>query len=195
MFLFLLACATPPDVAPIEPGAVAPGERLVVSGARFGPDPRAFLTEGTTELALPLFAHTEVELTAQVPRATPLGEYALVVRTEEGESSQPVAVVAPDLERACHGLYRADNSVSVERRVIVLARTFRDGEETVEELPMASVSQVLLTTRTLDDGRPCTGVYLMTDEGLRLFMDEPEADLSVRAKRLSAALGVALLEG
>ncbi|TNE90429.1 MAG: hypothetical protein EP330_08010 [Deltaproteobacteria bacterium] len=194
MFLLLLACATPPDLAPIEPATVAPGERLVASGARFGEDPRAFLTEGETEIALPLFTHGPGELTAQIPRATPLGEYQFVVRTAEGQAQQPVTVVEPDLERACHGLYRADNTVSASRGVIVLARTFRDGEETVEEVPVSQVSQVILTRRTLEDGRSCAGVYLMTDEGLRLFMDEAEADLSVRAKRLATALGVDLLE-
>lgn len=194
MFLLLLACASPPELAPIEPGAVAPGERVDVSGARFGADPRAFLIDEGTEIGLPLFESSEASLGAQVPRRTPLGDYKLVVRSDEGEASQPIAVVAPDLERACHGLYRAENSVSVDRGVVVLSRSFRDGRETHEELPTKSVDQVLLTQRAMPDGSSCTGVYLMTDEGLRLFMDETGADLKVRAQRLATALGVDLLE-
>lgn len=195
MLLLLLACASPPELAPIEPSAVAPGGRLVVSGQRLGEDPRAFLVEGETELALPLYGHSETDLTAQIPRRTPIGEYAFVVRTDEGEASQPVSVVEPDLERACHGLYQADNAVVPSRGVVVLSRSFRDGEESVEEIAMKSISQVMLTRRTLEDGRTCTGAYLVTDEGLRLFMDDVDVDLLPRARRLATALRVDLLEG
>jgi hypothetical protein len=195
MILLLLACASPPELSPIEPSAVAPGGRIVASGQRFGEDPRAFLVDGETEVALPLYSRGVSELSAQVPRRTPTGEYTFVVRTEEGESSQPMSVVEPDLERACHGLYQADNAVVPSRGLVVLSRTFRDGEETVEELPMKSIGQVMLTQRTLEDGRACTGVYLSTDEGLRLFMDDVDVDLRPRARRLATALKVELLEG
>lgn len=194
LLLFLLACGTNPVLAPIEPGAIAIGELLELEGSSFGEDPRVFLEEGTTQIAVAIAEQSDTRLVAQIPRATELGDYQVVVVSAEGRASQPLSVVAPDLERACHGLYQADNRVALDRGLVVMTRMFREGEETVEEMDVKTIESVLLTSRALDDGTSCAAVYLVTGEGMRLFMDEAGADLSVRAKRLATALDVSLIE-
>ncbi|MCO4744751.1 MAG: hypothetical protein KC912_08180 [Proteobacteria bacterium] len=193
LLLLLLACGTQPELAPIEPGAAAPGELVEVEGTAFGEDPRAFLEQGDDQIALALAEHSDTRIVAQIPRATELGDYQLVVSSDVGRSGQPLVVVAADLERGCHGIYQADNRVA--RGVATLSRTFRDGRETVEEIPVAQIESVLTTSRALDETKKCSAVYLVTEDGMRLFMDQVDADLSVRAQRLASALGVKLIEG
>ena len=194
LLLLIVACAPGPTVSPIEPGAVAPGEMIEVRGSDFGEAPRAFLEEGDTRIALPLVSASNEQLKAQVPRATELGAYDFVVRTEGGSDSKPVEVVAPDLERACHNLYRTEHELSASRKRVVLRRFFRDGREETEEFSTSAIEQVVLTSRPLEDGSSCAAVYLVTTEGLRLWMDEPGADLGRPARHLAEAVGVPLMD-
>ena len=194
LLLLIVACASGPTVSPIEPGAVAPGEMIEVRGADFGEAPRAFLEEGDTRIALPLASSSGEQLVAQVPRATELGSYQFVVRTDAGEGSRPVEVVAPDLERACHNLYRTEHELSASRKRVVFRRMFRDGREETEELSTSAIEQVLLTARPMPDGSSCAAIYLVTAEGMRLWMDDIGADLVRPARHLAEAVGVPLLD-
>ena len=189
-----LACGPTPEITEVAPTPAERGQAVTVRGTALPAEAQVVLDGEPGRFALPVeLASTEAH-TVRIPHETPVGSYRLELVAGRTVVSGPAVEVLPvDPERPCTEEYRADNAISLARDTVTLARTWRDDTTETIELDLDAIAAVELRAVPLEDGRTCSAVLLVLEDGSsRLYADDAAVVLGGFAKRLADELGVEL---
>jgi hypothetical protein len=197
LWWWLLACASAPQVAGVDPSSAKPGDMVRVLGDGFGPGATVTLVSG--DLRVPLEGPTPqgvVAVDGKLPVDLAPGVYTVEVAVDGrvGASASTLTVELPPVEVPCAGDYQANTQLSLARGLIVIDRFFqrgpRNGERETLRLEISSLSGVEYELVRMDDQRLCSVIFVKGKDGRRyMFDDDTEVDLKDRAYRLGREIG------
>ena len=195
---WLLACASAPQVAGVDPSSAKPGEMVRVLGDGFGPGATVALVGPDARFSLEDVAvQGVVAVDGKVPLSVATGTYGIEVTVDGrvGTLASALTVEVPPTEVPCAGDYQANTQLSLARGLIVIDRFFqrgaRNGERETLRLEINALAGVEYELVRMDDQRLCSVIFVKGKDGRRyMFDDDTDVDLKDRAYRLGREIGV-----